>query len=1372
MKAIAKIIACLALCVILTPHLFAGTYALPPQTTDGSVNGLNAIDTVTGTAGRVGLSTSNGYGRAAVFAFSVPKLPFGESITAASLNLNLASTTGTFTFNGDLTSLGISASPSVLGTDYFNGTYGADPDATLIQQHFLTPSTALGHVVASSSGTAAIAADLERYRAAGATGGSFYFLRLNPDFTTLSNAVAGYNVSMTEDVAANQPSLSAQTTPPPQMGRVLFEYWTGLDTSGTVGSLTNTALNTNYPNLPTAREYSTVMEIPQNMDTYSGDRMRCYFYPPVTGYYTFAIASDDNSSLLFSTNGNPANATQIASVTNLTAYQQWSAYASQTSSPLYLTAGQTCYMESLHKQATGSSNLSIGWKPPTGVVGSGTMGLMPATYCAPYDAGVSYTNGVISNYVRAFNHPRLMISPAAIARLANQVTVGTTQYNAVQAANWATIKSVVTGTASSGTPSGGGTLYGPLIGSAVIVAPTTGVAGNDLILVGRSLQDRVYYLALFYLLESKLNPSDTKIQGALDQIYAELTSAAQWGSTNNASTPGNWAIYQFLDLPEICHAFAIAYDWCYAGWSSTQRSAILGWIVNQGLIPGISAYGNGTTTAQSWVNGSNNWTEVCDGGLAFCALSVLNDETTTPKATTILNDMIPALTKAPAMAAWGPDGGWAEGSAYWGFASRYVTGFFACLETSAATCFNIDKLSGVSSIGSFGFYQVGPTNNVFNYSDAGTGSYLGPWTQYYGLKYNQPMYSYAESQSGHYPLDVIWYDTRLVKPGATTPTSTYYDTAGAIFLRSAWNDANALYAGMKAGFNANVTPFGSGHQDEEIGSFVFDALNVRWIQDLGNDNYGLAGYFTTSPWSTSNRWQLYRKRAEGNNTLVINPSLDGGQSSYGTATVTDFETGPNLQQAIIDMTGAYSKTDGNPTNKVSSATPVASLKRGFRILNGAAQIQDEIVTSATTLVSNPTVWQYEGTSVQTGTFTATFDATSAGAPTNAIIGLSSGTQSAYTGYACIARFNPTGNLDARDGAAYNAASTIPYLANTTYHWRMVVNVATDTYSVYVTPAGGSEQLVGLNYGFRSEQATLASLNEAGSYVDVSGSGSLTVANLQINGQAQGAATVDLNWFAHTSKTISINNTANPPTATLTSGTKNLLLTLQSPAGAQFKTMAAKPLPSSPDYEAFSVTPPSNGESANSGVNKLWIEFAQSGSSTLTVGFSPYITGSTPPAPPAVLPLSSWPARAVIPTPSFTQWENNYFTSTQMGNSAISGGTATPQNDKVSNLLKYLNGSDPSRPMAATDRAALPTVSMTATNGNPCFVMNYRQNPLASGITVNVQTSSDLKAWTTVTPSSIQQVSTDATTGNPIMQVQVPITTGTPKQFLRLNVTQP
>jgi hypothetical protein len=113
---------------------------------------------------------------------------------------------------------------------------------------------------------------------------------------------------------------------------------------------------------------------------------------------------------------------------------------------------------------------------------------------------------------------------------------------------------------------------------------------------------------------------------------------------------------------------------------------------------------------------------------------------------------------------------------------------------------------------------------------------------------------------------------------------------------------------------------------------------------------------------------------------------------------------------------------------------------------------------------------------QRGTFTATFDATPSASLENAVIGLSKGAAKSYTHNSCIARFNPSGYIDAYNGRGYAAASQIPYSADVTYHFRMVVNVTAHTYSVYVTPAGGSELTVGLDYAFRGKSKKVTSLD--------------------------------------------------------------------------------------------------------------------------------------------------------------------------------------------------------------------------------------------------------------------------------------------------------
>jgi hypothetical protein len=138
--------------------------------------------------------------------------------------------------------------------------------------------------------------------------------------------------------------------------------------------------------------------------------------------------------------------------------------------------------------------------------------------------------------------------------------------------------------------------------------------------------------------------------------------------------------------------------------------------------------------------------------------------------------------------------------------------------------------------------------------------------------------------------------------------------------------------------------------------------------------------------------------------------------------------------------------------------------------------------------------------------------------------------------------------------------------------------------------------------------------------------------------------------------------------------------------------------------------------------------------------------------------------------AYTQWANGYF-----GSGSPSGApTATPQNDGVPNVLKYLFGINPTTSMSATDRAALPVVGLdtTTTPGTEYLTLTYRQSPLATGLTINVQTSSALQSWTTVNPPNLsRQVGTDSATGDPIMEVGVIVNSPT-EQFIRLNVTTP
>lgn len=138
---------------------------------------------------------------------------------------------------------------------------------------------------------------------------------------------------------------------------------------------------------------------------------------------------------------------------------------------------------------------------------------------------------------------------------------------------------------------------------------------------------------------------------------------------------------------------------------------------------------------------------------------------------------------------------------------------------------------------------------------------------------------------------------------------------------------------------------------------------------------------------------------------------------------------------------------------------------------------------------------------QTGTFTITFRAVPNGSNVDTVFGLSHDQAGTYSDMATIVRFTPNGTIDARNGSVYQANSTINYSSGQSYTFKLVVNVANKTYSAYVTPQGGSEQTIGTNYAFRTEQNSVASLNYVSTH---SGDGSSQICNISMGTSGGGS----------------------------------------------------------------------------------------------------------------------------------------------------------------------------------------------------------------------------------------------------------------------------
>ncbi len=145
-------------------------------------------------------------------------------------------------------------------------------------------------------------------------------------------------------------------------GEPTRSVWTGLSGSGV--NLIKGYVVSNTP--PTFVDAVAALEVPPsnpNQDQF-GQFIRGWLLPPVTGAYTFWIASDDGSELWLSTDADPANVSRIAWVTGWTSFRQWIKYPEQQSAPVLLATNRHYYFEVYQRESGGGDHLSVAWTRP------------------------------------------------------------------------------------------------------------------------------------------------------------------------------------------------------------------------------------------------------------------------------------------------------------------------------------------------------------------------------------------------------------------------------------------------------------------------------------------------------------------------------------------------------------------------------------------------------------------------------------------------------------------------------------------------------------------------------------------------------------------------------------------------------------------------------------------------------------------------------------------------------------------------------------------------------------------------------------------------------------------------------------------------
>jgi len=365
------------------------------------------------------------------------------------------------------------------------------------------------------------------------------------------------------------------------------------------------------------------------------------------------------------------------------------------------------------------------------------------------------------------------------------------------------------------------------------------------------------------------------------------------------NTYPNWNDYQhFLDTGEMSYAFAIGYDMFYDLLSEEQRKLMRDTVVKNAFERGLVAY-SGIHPNGYWINGDDNWTSVCPGGLMSAAVAMCDEEDTAAICELILGQTIQSFEYI--MSLFYQDGAWYESVNYLEYTMEYMCAGLGSLINASGKTYGLFDAPGVNNILNYTVAMHGPANGAFNYHDGGSGFCIDPthlWLAkllgQYGF-YNEYLMLKQELNSKEVAdaRMLIYYDPDKAAAAQPFPLDNYFRQAEVVVMRQNSSD-ESLWAAVHAGRN------GIDHDHLDLGVFEFDAGGVRWAYELGADSYNIPGYFAL------NGYNVYRKRPEGHNCIVINPR-EGyqGQNIKCSTSLERRESDARGAITVFDLSNAY-----------------------------------------------------------------------------------------------------------------------------------------------------------------------------------------------------------------------------------------------------------------------------------------------------------------------------------------------------------------------------------------------------------------------------------------------------------------------------------
>lgn len=412
---------------------------------------------------------------------------------------------------------------------------------------------------------------------------------------------------------------------------------------------------------------------------------------------------------------------------------------------------------------------------------------------------------------------------------------------------------------------------------------------GHLLETSKKVQRGVATLALAYNIFGKVEYAE--------QAYADLEAACGFS---------DWMPEHFLDTAEMCTAFAYGYDWLYQWMKPEQRDLIRTNLIEKGLKQVMVDYTTDETEFSRtyyWylADEGDNWQFVCTGGTNLAALAIGDEGDARETSASVLTYGFKRAYSCVRIGYGRSDGTYKEGLGYWDYATYYVGLQSSALKSAAGTDYGLADYEGIARSADFVRYMSSNTPTSFSFGDdrvdRNTGWAVFLWL---GEQLDSPELSairlrYIPEDPDFNYLDVLWIDESK-QTGEEVNRETDWGFVGSsnASFRTTW-DKSGLVAALHSGENDYHY---HGHFD--LGSFYIEANEKRFFTDVGNEPI----------YNLKDRKYSYRIKAEGHNTLVINPTEGIDQADNITCPITGYRSG-NEAYAITDLTEAYAPSGAN-----------------------------------------------------------------------------------------------------------------------------------------------------------------------------------------------------------------------------------------------------------------------------------------------------------------------------------------------------------------------------------------------------------------------------------------------------------------------------